>query len=166
MSYQALSLTEHKRIVLVKKSASFQCIMTMPLLGQFSDVCARIQSPFAGPSCHVIHILHNASIPLQFQTKLGCWMDFAKLCGYLSMTTSSHESTIKSPDYRLILGQYLCLYSQTPIKRGTSFWKRSPFMKRSIVKFPNATFTEKNDRSVLIPLWLLQLSLLHRQETR
>ena len=44
-------------------------------------------------------------------------MDFVKLCGYLSMTTSSHESTIKSPDYRLILGQYLCLYSQTPIKR-------------------------------------------------
>lgn len=118
MSYQALSvLPSIKKIVLVKKSASFQCIMTMPLLGQISDVCARIQSPFAGPSCHVIHILHNASVPLQFQTKLGCWMDFVKLCGYLSMTTSSYESTIKSPDYRLILGQYLCLYSQTPIKR-------------------------------------------------
>ena len=84
------------------------------------------------------------------------------------MTTSSHESTIKSPDYRLILGQYLCLYSQTPIKRHLILKTVTIYeaVNRQISKFPNATFTEKNDRSVLIPLWLLQLSLLHRQETR
>ena len=81
------------------------------------------------------------------------------------MTTSSHESTIKSPDYRLILGQYLCLYSQTPIKRHLILKTVTIYeaVNRQISK---RHLQRENDRSVLIPLWLLQLSLLHRQDTR